>query len=888
MRRAFAVVAGLMLCAPMVSPSQAASGGAQNIDELVESFSACVSREQSADVLILLDQSASLSQGYQSADGRQHDATDPEDRRVPAAEDVVDQLRSYAEDTGVEVNVAVAGFDGNFREGAGWTPVNDRTLPTIRQQVKTVGAEDGGLETDYYNAIDGASKVLAQGKTQCQLLIFFTDGEYDVDGSYGPKAYSSADDWKEVEKQGKELLCDPKRGPLNAIRTSGVYVVGVGLSGGSDVSRMEFLRDITTGSSCGKEPAADRWAYLDVASASSLVFELSKVTAGTVTEEQTDAKGRSSIRFGLDPIITSVSVLADAADARLKVELVDPEGRTVATSSNSGVDAANSFETTVTQLGPATTRFRVRPAGSGDLSGTWTVRFLPKPGERVGEGVLTRTNVTVKSDLRPSWVDQQSSLPTGTESTIRAQLVSKATGSQVAGRDVPGGSISLVFRDAGGQVSTLVGPKPLAEWEAGVPVAFAAGGQPLPTGKGKLAFNLDIRMTTKPVTDLATQVTAYDVELVAPPQYPTVDASPVVLTGEAGKDAEGVSPSKGVIAVRGPGCVWLDEGSTVVESLPNGIDEGQIGLQSEFGSQTTCMSIEEGTNAEFPLQAVTTVPGYGAFAGKAVLKTAPEGTGEPLSVVVPFTAERSKAVNVTTQVGLLLLALLFGLGIPALILMAVRAATARILVSDPEAGDLAYVVKSVPAGDGRLQEVSLDRRDVRNAHGGSESSVRALVVEGINLKALAWGNPFVVADVRADSPGARLVSDFSGGRGRAGSTKLPLALAGHWIAWSEPGGIRVLYFFSTNDLRSKDLSELSGRLNESLEAHADVLTNSRGESVVVGPGAGNFQGPSASGWDEPPGQGAGGGAAGQADPDDWLKSSWDDDWNSGSGSKDDW
>lgn len=885
-RRLSALAAVLALCSLLMgSPAQAASGGAENISELVESFSACVSREQSADVLILMDQSASLSQGYQGSDGQQHEATDPEDRRLSAAEDVVDQLRSYSEDSGVEINVAVAGFDGNFNAGTGWTPINDQTIDAIREQVVIVGGQDGGLETDYFNALDGASRVLAQGQTQCQLLVFLTDGEYDVDGSYGPKNYSSATDWQQVEKQGKELLCDPKRGPLNTVRTSGVYLVGVGLTGGTDSNRLDFLRNIATGSSCGKTPADDRWAYLDVDNASSLVFELSRVTPGTVTESKTDAEGRSSIRFGLDPIITSVSVLTDAADPRLRVELVDPTGETVASSLDEGSNSAGAYRATVAQLGPATTRFRVRPTEGDSLSGTWTVRFLPKQGERVPKGVLTRTNVTVKSDLRPAWVDPQASLPTGAESLIRAELVSKDTGGQVPAGEVPGASISLDFRDASGKVSAIVGPKPLAEWEAGVAVSFTEGGVPLPTGTGKLAFNLDVRMTTKPVTDLATQVTAYDVELVAPPEYPTVDASPVVLSGESSQYAEGLSPSAGTIPVRGPGCVWLDAPSTVVDSLPSGIDESQISLQSEFGSQDTCLSIPEGATAEFPLEAVPTAAGYGTFAGQSVLMASPQGTGEPLSVVVPFTAERSQDVNPTTQLGLLVLALILGLGIPALILMAVRAATARIMVSEPEAGDLVFVAKSVPVVDGQLQAVSLDRRDLRNAYNGSDASVRALDVEGVHLQAMAFGNPFAVAQVRASAAGKRLVSDLSAGSSRDGSARLPLALAGHWVAWSEAGLTRIIYFFSTNDLRSNDLREISRGLSDSLESRRDLLVRSVEDAVMVGTRADHAEG--ADPWAGTAGN-AGSGSAGTTDSDDWLNGGSDDGWNSGSDSKDGW
>src|SRR5690606_21895398 len=108
-------------------------------------------------------------------------------------------------------------------------------------------------------------------------------------------------------------------------------------------------------------------------------------------------------------------------------------------------------------------------------------------------------------------------------------------------------------------------------------------------------------------------------------------------------------------------------------------------------------------------------------------------------------AERADALSRGTQVGVFLLALLLGLGIPAAILFGVRARTARIPVSDPEGGDLAYVVKTVAVSDTGVEAMPLTRQDVRLAHDGSVPAVRQLVVEGVELAAVPFGNPFTIA-----------------------------------------------------------------------------------------------------------------------------------------------
>ncbi len=884
---ALAAFGAAFLTVPVVTLQPVAhAASSDQLSALVSSFSECTAGSGSADVLVLLDQSLSLRE------------SDPQNLRAPAAADFVDQLREFAEDSEARISVQVAGFDGNFHAGK-WREANGTSAGDLRSDVERMGRQADGRETDYVNALDGARGQLAAQGADCQMLIFFTDGEYDVDGSYGAKQYSKGSqqgnvDWTQVEQEGKQLLCDGKRGPLNSLRKSGVYLVGVGLEH-RDAGQLDFLRKVASGEGCGSRPEDSKWAFLEAADARSLVFELGRVTSGpNYHSGGTDSDGKDGFEFGLDPIITSASVMTQAGSDDLQTLLVDPKGKVVGSSEDETRSEESGIAVQSIRLGPATTRFRLTAASGRDLAGTWTVRWLPKPGKAAAKGVSTEGVVNVRSDLRPMLVDPAAVWQAGETVAVKAQVESKSTGEVISADRLPSAKLSLDYRDSTGRVVSLQPSTPLAEWVEGLPIA-----QDLPQGDGRLALVLSVEMQAKPTTALLPQARSYPLQVKPPANYPAIAASLVTMTSEQGGVAEGVDPSVGTIAISGPGCVWLDPANTSVDSLPQGLSEQQIRLQSSASSQEACVRTGEGETSSIEIQAVSDVSGYGAYSGTLTLQTLPsDGSGEPVPVTVAFVAERADALSRGTQVGVFLLALLLGLGIPAAILFGVRARTARIPVSDPEGGDLAYVVKTVAVSDTGVEAMPLTRQDVRLAHDGSVPAVRQLVVEGVELAAVPFGNPFTIAHVRATAA-RTLISDGDAAESPGGAVRLPLALEGHWLAWRENAGVRVVYFFSTNDLRGSDLTQLSADLHESLNARAVLLARSPDEPptpVTTTPGPhqsahgehwGNWEstgGSQPSAWesgesaddDNGPGQ-PGGGVTPPGDP-------WDDGWGKDSGS----
>jgi hypothetical protein len=172
----------------------------QQVDQLVARFDQCAASEGNANVVVLLDQSKSLGD------------SDPKGQRAVAAAQFAKQLSEYAKAADVQVGVKVAGFAGDYQSSEWIDVTGPADASNVQDQIKTVGGKLDGRETDYWNALQGASKDLAAAPSKCRLLLFFTDGEYDVDGSYGnSKPYSDRvltdKTGPAVEADGKASIC---------------------------------------------------------------------------------------------------------------------------------------------------------------------------------------------------------------------------------------------------------------------------------------------------------------------------------------------------------------------------------------------------------------------------------------------------------------------------------------------------------------------------------------------------------------------------------------------------------------------------------------------------------------------------------------------------------
>ncbi|MCQ3814610.1 MAG: VWA domain-containing protein [Acidimicrobiia bacterium] len=122
-------------------------------------------------VLMLLDRSGSLNR------------TDPENERRAGVQAAISNLANLARTfDGVALSIAVDTFAEDYRKELGWAEAGIE-LAEARNLPNRATAADGHL-TDYRKALTGAAQRFRDGASNdCNLLLWFTDGEHATDGS---------------------------------------------------------------------------------------------------------------------------------------------------------------------------------------------------------------------------------------------------------------------------------------------------------------------------------------------------------------------------------------------------------------------------------------------------------------------------------------------------------------------------------------------------------------------------------------------------------------------------------------------------------------------------------------------------------------------------------
>lgn len=830
---ACALLAGSWMVA---GPVGVAAAEDSPVVSLVNSFATCAANANSADVLLLIDQSSSLA-------GEQ--GSDPDNIRQKAALDFVNQLASFSAQTKIPVSVMASGFDGDYRGGS-WVSLTPEGVPGALAAVDSTATQSGGQETDYWNALEGARKDLAAGSSPCDLVVWFTDGEYLVEGlAYGEaKPYSDKNartDSAGVINDGKVSICSPLQGPMNSMRAAGVYVLGIGLSSQARGSApdLTFLQQASEGKdACGAPTQPGHAAYIQVQDAGALVFALGSVTATTMNKakEPFNAAGVASVLFGLDPYITSASVLADAGASvpGLQFGLQGPrvpDANIAWAPAAGGKLTAPGATVEAVAISDRAMRFNIvqDPQGKG-FAGTWTVKFKAAQPADVPAKTFAQASISVVGDLAPEWSNPVQEAEAGADVPMTIRIV-KADGTAVKAA-LPSALITASWVDPSGS-ETLLAQAPAAEFAKGRPVALkSADGTPLPPARGQISVKLNVTTVAEPPTALRPEVAPYAVTIKAPVNYPSVDSSPLALQPESGEFAEGTAPSVGQIKVTGPGCVWVDSTATAtrVTSLPDGVDA--ISVNAPATGSDSCLRLEAGQSEALAVQVVPNSQGNGVVTGKFAVLAAPlDGNAEPVEVPVDFTAERAKAPAGSVKWPVLVLGMLLGLGIPAALLMWVRARSARIPVSG-ESADLVYTRKSVRIADGRVVAADSDGPlEVRKGDAiytvGDDGTgeVQQLDIEELSLRAVPWGNPFAVADVKVTSSVGPVATDHSASLANDGSARLPLVLQGHWVALaSGPDTVDVVGFFNQYETSSGELlRQISEVWDQSLNSHVAQL-----------------------------------------------------------------
>jgi hypothetical protein len=363
----------------------------------------CVKTELQLGVLFLIDESKSLIKNRLNENGI---GSDPEGGRVEGVIAAISALQSLANEVDadgkkVDVYVAIDGFGRGYHprgSSNGFTALNDETLGDLTSQAEAFRSLTNDENTDYRAALDGANaafngfrdQIGSQIEESCQLVVWFTDGEYDTgdDPDLNPSEKS----------QIKNGICGDG-GKADALRASNVKIYAIGLGkkdkkgNPPDFGLMNRISE-GIGEPCGNVPAAGTFKSIENLDLLPDVFLQPPLWDGGPSQPSkpcgTGEPNCAEIKFDMPEWINHFQILIKSPNRDLSVEVKDPTGQV--TPIPIGVNMEDSNKKVDIAAGVTMQRLsRTRAMLVGDQigrggagwAGEWVVIFR---GEGAGEG----------------------------------------------------------------------------------------------------------------------------------------------------------------------------------------------------------------------------------------------------------------------------------------------------------------------------------------------------------------------------------------------------------------------------------------------------------------------------------------------------------------------
>lgn len=765
----------------------------------LQRLGACVSGGGAADMLLLIDRSASLKR------------TDKDGARVNAAKYVVRQLSGVAQAYRWKVSVAVAGFDTRYEKKLDWTPLNSGTLSGVENVLDGFRAENNGLDTDYWAALDSARRELnarsASGST-CSFIAWFSDGELSIEPRNGGIANNSDDrkpymDGNQVgtPEQATAAMASAEKdlcragGVADQTRSQGIITLGVGLSTPDSKPDFTLLKGITTGTgmSCGSIVSPAPGAFFTADGIDQLYQAFDQIASpgqsATVQESEVCSSGTpcpaGTHHFVLDASIAGVHALATTGTAGQRVIVTSPSGGSVEL--EPGQTAAVSKDLPGAAFSASWMSDRsvsldlTRKADQGWI-GTWSMAFVA-PGEASG---TARSSLHIYGDLLPSVTGLDAlKFNSGGAGPGLTLGLARADGTAVD----PAAVASAVTVDASIVQGEVTVPLGTGLDKAALSTPLKTDLTTLKPGQASLRLVLNVTTaaataggTSVPGTKLEPQSRDYAITILPPAAYPVVQ--PEADFGFT--DKPGVVTAK--VKLTGPGCAWLGQ-PTKVLTAPDGIDAPVVA--STAAGKDACVA------GELPLSIDVKKLGNGLASGTLTVMTLPETkTGDPVAATVKFKLDMERPPNGGVLVGLLVVVTAAGIAIPIGLLYLVKYLTSSIpgdsVASATVRGRVdessSFVAGGVPISVQDLKATVLA--------GGSRRNVT--LASGQTLVARMGALPTEGGYVVVEQPGAA-----AGGRQTGASVKgkarLPLAVQGNWSVALNPldprgGDVEVTVF----------------------------------------------------------------------------------------------
>ncbi|CUU66615.1 vWA domain-containing protein [Corynebacterium variabile] len=750
--------AALAQDAPQDTPQ--GTGISPDGQESINELGSCIAATKSADILLILDQSASLK-GF---DGKP--PTDPDNIRVDATRDLVKQLGTHAEDLGANINVKLAGFGEGYHNATGdygdWVSVGAHS-GDLDKAIDGFGGRNTDMYTNYEDALAGASREFAGAPTtdgrasDCQAVLFFSDGKVTHPDKTNEQAVAD--------------VCRPDS-PLVSLRNSGVRFFTVGLIPEDEVdSPRELLTEMAEGPCGGGDPNG---AYFDAGTDPAGLLAAFRGFIPTANSVDATPSMSEPQRFTLDNSIDSVRLSAQpttSIDGQVTPVLTAPGGERVELTADT------------TEVGGADVTVETTDVVNGMVDAELT---LPEGGDWAGEWTFGYDAPTAPDD----WYKVKVTLVPGLAVKVDELSEGAATGLKSDGQ------LHASLVDASGEPRRLDGEAELtAEFvngagetvdlgtqsaKDGTPVAFdLAPVQEAASGE----INLRAVITTRaagdaPGTRLSPLSITYPVT-ITPVNMPTLGTP-----GALDIDAEETTVE---IPVSGPGRVWVDP-TTMASGdegvvLPDGV--GSVEVSSEYSGADNALELGADEQGTLPVTVTSPDLADGRVAVTPQVHLVSDDGASETDVALPLKGNMSAPVNTGVFIGALIGVLLAAILIPLAVLYLMKLYTGRI----PSSPGIHAVRIPVKVENGRLLRTDkggnfqVSYEEITGA-GRTVASGRDVNLAGVPVHVKLGANPLAAPYAVVDAP-APSISDE--GRQAGTAARLPLAVHNHWVMLGTPG-----------------------------------------------------------------------------------------------------
>lgn len=790
-RRFLAVTALAILT--FVAPEGTAHADTDNT--AVDRYGACLAAQKAGELLILVDESGSLRE------------TDGENARVTAAQYLVDTLGEYADRTGSDLQVSVAGFSESYVVHQDWTPLTADSAPAINATIDTLAEHNTGLDTDYWTALDGARQALAQQSggdlDRCQAIAWFSDGELDFTQRTGNRPYATDVDLgteagvDEMVRRATDDICRDG-GIADQLRATGVVMLGIGL--GQEASDVDFdvMSAITTGTglngrACGSVLDPLPGGFYPVDDIDEMLFAFDALNPVPSVDDsrpvcQNAVCEEARHNFVLDASVKSVSILGSGGEPGIVPYLISPLGTQVELSEADGEQnlVIDDMPVTYEWQSESAQTVSITSDDNPNWVGQWAIVYVDTTGEH-GDAV-SRVSIHITTDIFPTLV-------IASDAPWRAGQVMEgvtfglvdAQGNSIDPDGIAGEAVMSAELVADG-----VAPVEILSSTTKDHISSPVDVDLTDVEPGSVTVRMSLVITTADAVDphgqpiAGTELSPQQVEL--PVQVLPKAGLPVPADGVDFGQFEGVAGAVATLQVTGPGCVWLEEGTPAsVLAAPEGV--GTVSVTSPSSSADTCLMVADGQTGSLELTLSSQYDGHGGLTGTVPLHIAPsENLGEDQTMNVTFTASMVRPLSTTNFLLVLLAALLLGPGIPLALLYFAKWRVGRIPAAPMLAQRIAVDVDSgVVLRDG--QPFELADTDLVSPVPGLSHGARRLVVHGVHLSTVCGRSPFGAAHVRVTAAGyVSAGSDIPATDTSGRHAVLPLAVHGRWVVLHDPKG----------------------------------------------------------------------------------------------------